>query len=256
MQTGCAITTNCEALCGMLKTKYGAYLSESPAVCELSLRVLRDKDGYIISTSHGSFETDRPLCEIDRFLFENTVYDPRILALHGGAVEWNGEATLFLAATTGGKTTLTSYLTGRGCGYITDDCILVDRNDFSIYPFSSPIQLRDGGLEVLKKYNAVPDGLQLLEEAPVLRRWVYTPTNCVEKAVPLKRIFFIERNEHENRLVTMQTTERITALMKAPITSYPITGDYLRLLSRLAKTECYLLRYCDMNYVKEIIQNG
>ena len=41
--------------------------------------------------------------------------------------------------------------------------------------------------------------------------------------------------------------------MKAPITQYAVNGEYLQFLSRLAKTNCFRLKYCDMNYVKELL---
>ena len=237
------------------------FLLNDPIVIE---RLKLKYGHYLLTTDSAASEActidcaafTNPSSEIDRYVFDHTAYDESVLALHGGAVEWRGEAYLFLAATTSGKTTLTSYLTSCGCGYITDDCILIDRSDFCVHPFTTPIQLRDGGLEVLKRYQAVPECLALLEEGDTLRRWVYTPENRVKEELPLKRIFFIERTEHENAVINMTTTERMTALMKSPITNYTITGDYLRLLSCLAKVECHVLRYCDMRYVKELIQNG
>ena len=256
-QTTCAIDTNCVLLEKQLALKYGAYISVQSAPTNHMIRVTKTENGYTIKTPTEIFVSDSPLYEIDKYLFDHTEYDPRILALHGAAVEWNGKCHLFLAATTSGKTTLTSYLCHNGFCYLTDDCILLDRKKLCVHPFATPIQLRSGGAEVLKHYNALPSNLERLEEGDNLVRYVYTPNNIPSKAVPLANIFFIERTENENDLMEMSTTERITALMKSPITNYPITGDYLRFLSTLAqKIPCYRLRYRDMNYVKELIQNG
>lgn len=256
-QTTCAIDTNCVLLEKQLALKYGAYISVQSAPTNHMIRVTKTENGYTIKTPTEIFVSDSPLYEIDKFLFDHTKYDPRVLALHGAAVEWDGKCHLFLAATTSGKTTLTSYLCQDGFGYLTDDCILLDRQNLCVHPLATPIQLRSGGAEVLKHYNALPSNLERLKEGDNLVRYVYTPNNIPSKAVPLANIFFIERTEDENALLDMSTTERITALMKSPITNYPITGDYLRFLSTLAqKIPCYRLRYCDMNYVKELIQNG
>ena len=65
----------------------------------------------------------------------------------------------------------------------------------------------------------------------------------------------MERTENANDLSFLSTNESIAALMQAPITPYPVTGDYLRFLARLAHVGCYRLRYSDMAYVKELIQN-
>ena len=256
-QTNYTIITNCTVLEKQLHLKYGNYISKTPTATNHTIHAIKTKNGYTIETPGISFNSNYPLYEIDKYVFDHTEYDPHVLALHGAAVEWKGKCHLFLAATTSGKTTLTSYLCENGFGYLTDDCILLDQQSLCVHPFATPIQLRSGGVEVLKRYNALPSKLERLEEGNTLVRYVYTPSNIPSKAVPLANIFFIERTEDENALLDMSTTERITALMKSPITNYPITGDYLRFLSTLAqKIPCYRLRYCDMNYVKELIQNG
>ncbi|MBQ7335761.1 MAG: hypothetical protein IJW92_04755 [Clostridia bacterium] len=255
-QSACSVTTNCPSLCSLLALKYGSYVTEHPADVGVAITAFKGENGYTVSTPHGEQQTDTPLSVIDRYLFGIADYAPTIFALHGAAVEWRGGAYLFLASTTGGKTTLASYLTSRGCAYLTDDCILLERETLLVQPYTAPIQLRDGGMEVLQKYSAVPDGVQILQEGNFLRRFVYTPAHCAKQAVPLKKIFFIQRNECENCLLPMNTNERMMSLMQAPITNYTVTGDYLRFLSRLAKADCQILRYCDMDFVKELIQNG
>ena len=189
-------------------------------------------------------------------MFDNTVYDERILALHGAAVEYDGYCHLFLASTTSGKTTLTSYLTSNGFGYLTDDCILLDRSDYKIHPFTTPIQLREGGLAILNQCNSVPKDIRKLDEPPALTRYVYTHEGCVHRPVPLKNVYFIKLTEGENYLSDMSTTERMTELLKSPITPYGITKEYLCFISRLAKTNCQRLFYSDMNFVKDVITNG
>ena len=242
MQNACRILLNSTQSIRPFQLKYGTYFEAEPP---LDITPTHDVDVSASTT---------PLYDIDRYLFEHATYDESIYALHGAAVEWHGKAYLFLAATTSGKTTLTSYLTSRGFGYLTDDCILLRRSDFYVHPYATPIQLRDGGLEVLRAYDTIPKHLELLEEPNSWRRFVYTPSHCITEPLPLARIFFIQRTEDENTLIPMKSTERMTSLMKAPITNYRVDGDYLRLISRLAKVDCHILRYCDMNYVKELIQ--
>ena len=70
----------------------------------------------------------------DQYLFDNNRYDNSVLALHGAAVEYGGRAYLFLASSTAGKTTLCAYLLSLGFGFVTEDCILVDRSTFDIHP--------------------------------------------------------------------------------------------------------------------------
>ena len=256
MQSSCAIITNCSHIYNMLHLKYGKYLSEEETATQLHVEAVKYDPFYRIATEDESFVSRFPIREIDRYLFQNTKYNDNIFAIHGGAIEYGNNAYIFLSPTLGGKTTLTSYLSAQGCDYITDDCILLDKINFNVYPYTTPIHLRQGGIDILSAYYSAPEDLREIKDGSEVQRFVYTPKNCVNSAIPLKRIFFIERTENENRLVQMNATERIAALMKSPITDYEINGEYIRFLSKLAKYECHILKYSDMNYVKDIIQNG
>lgn len=252
-QTAFTVVTDCDALVRSLRLKYGVYIQEGGSDNTLTITVKQNNTAFLLYFQEEQLETDCPLTEIDCILFEHTVYDSNIFAMHGAAVAWKNQVSIFLAATTGGKTTLASYLTAKGFGYMTDDCILLDKATLEVHPFSTPVFLRDGGLEVLRALNAAPANLTLLD-APAFRRYVHTPDHPVTEALPLHRIFFITRTEHTNQLQDMPTNQRIQGLMASPITNYPVTGDYLRFLSRLAQTDCRRLYYSDLEFVEEVLK--
>ncbi len=249
------IETDRPEIVSRLEMKYGKYISECTESSHSEIKILKgdEADNYTVIIEGRAINTTRPLFHLNRFLFDNPSYNDNVLALHGAAVEWEGKCYVFLASTTSGKTTLTSYLIHQGFGYLTDDCVLLDRNSYMVYPFSTPLHLRDGGLNVLKAYNALPNNLSELTEKDGICRYVYTPKNTVECSIPLGEIFFLERNEAENAVIPMSANEKLTALLKSPITAYPITAEYLRFLSSLGKNYCKRLKYCDMNFVKEVI---
>ncbi len=254
-QSDFTIQTNCTHLSRALLLKYGKYLQHSQELKGKTVTAFRENDRYRIEFEGHVTHTPNALLEIDYILCENTQYDEKIFALHGAAVGYKGKAYLFLASTTSGKTTLESYLVHAGFGYITDDCILLDRTNFVIYPYQSPIHLREGGLQVLKRLHAAPQNLERFGEGGNIR-YAYTPENCINGPVPLGGIFFIRRTESENRLIEMSTTEKMTALMEAPITVYTVSGDYLKFISTLAGQNCFRLCYSDLDFVAEVIKNG
>lgn len=253
-QTAFNITTNCSDLIDFFRLKYGNYISTFPVQEAETITAIKKGNIYSIAFLGETICDANGALAIDRIMFEHTRYDEEIYALHGGAVEWEGKASMLLAPTTSGKSTLTSYLTSRGFGYISDDCILLDRTSFEIYPYTTPIHLRSGGLRVLEACGVVPVSLSSLQNENMTKQ-VYTPLNCVDRPIPLHRIFFIHRTENENSLSSMNTTERMIALMKSPITPYSVTSDYLSFLSKLSKIDCYELRYCEMNFVAEVLEN-
>ena len=254
-QTHFTVETNCQRLLTALMLNHGEYLSVAKEKCINHIKALWKDGRYYISYFDQNSEEESAIEAIDRIMFKNTTFDNTILALHGAAVEWNEKAYLFLASTTSGKTTLASYLTSCGFGYITDDCILLARESFNVYPYHTPVHLREGGLKVLKKLNAAPKHLELLDDG-FIKRYVYLPQNCINQPLSLGKIFFINRTENENRLLPLDTTTRMTNLMHSPITVYSITSEYLKCISALSKTACFGLHYCDMNFVAEVIRNG
>ncbi len=254
-QTSYTIETNCKDLASSLKLKHGKYAVPYSFETDYTIKAIKEGKQYKIAFSDYNLSTDMPLKKIKDIMYETRKYDDNIFPIHGGAVEHKGGAYLIVASTTSGKTTLTSYLTSNGLGYITDDCILLDRDTFNIYPFTTPLHLRGGGYDVLKKINCLPDNLTFLDDV-YIKRYVYTPKNLITESLPLKKIFFITRCEDKNSLIPMSTNEKITELLKSPIQEFKLDGKYLRFISRLASMPCQRLYYSNMNFVKEVIQNG
>ncbi len=249
------IEVDCPEVRLELEKKYGHYINVCSSNRIADIRIKKSSEyGYVVTLGETVTQTSLPLFCVESFLFEHPTYDEAVFALHGAAVEWKGKGYVFLAPTTTGKTTLTSYLTSCGCGYLTEDCVLLDRSSLEIYPFSMPLHLREGGVEVLKRHSALPENLQRFHENNGACRYSYTPSNCVERAVPLGEIFFIERTGDQNTVLPMTAVEKIAALMKAPIMVYPITPKYLQFLAGIAARHCKCLRYSNMNFVKEVIE--
>lgn len=253
-QSSFTVKTDCCELANSLKLKHGKYIKSEKNTVFLITAI---KKGSLCEISFGDkvLTTDIPLRKVEDIMYENRKYDENIFAIHGGAVEYKDGAYLIVAATTSGKTTLTSYLTSKGFGYITDDCILLDRKSFEVYPFHTPIHLRDGGYNALKNLRCAPENAQLLDDVSI-KRYVYMPKNCITSSLPLKKIFFITRTENSNCIEEMTTTEKITTLLKSPIIEYKIDGNYLSFISKLAAMPCERLYYSDMNFVAEVIKNG
>lgn len=254
-QTAFTVKTDCEILANSLRLKHGQYISSYDDCDENIIIAVKSSTEYKIRFNNECYYTEYGLRKIEDIMYEHRQYDDSIFAIHGGAVEYDGGAHLIVAATTSGKTTLTSYLTSNGCGYITDDCILLDRESFLVYPFTTPVHLRGGGYDVLKMAGCAPENVVLLDDISI-KRYVYTPENLVKGVLPLKKIFFITRTETDNRVFTMNTTERITELLKSPIKEYKLDRKHLEFISRLAKTPCERLYFKDMNFVSEVIRNG
>lgn len=251
-----SVITNCPLLVTQLKMKYGPYIFEGTQDgTSLLIKAIRTKTEYELLFNEHFCRVNSAYQEIEQILFETSKYDDHIFALHGAAIEWRDMAYLCLAPTMSGKSTLTSFLVNQGFGYLTDDCILLDRNNFLVYPFSTPIQLRNGGIEILReKYSDSMFDVQSWSDG-ISEHYAHLPHNIIETPVPLAKIFFIKRTDSENKVIYMDSVERLTSLLKSPITKYEICGSYLRSLVKLVEFDCSMLFYHDMDYVAHVIRD-
>ena len=250
------IETNDISLLHSFQMKFGNYVHITNSSKSIDIQIAINENVYTIITSQRTCIASSPVNFVAKYLHENTVYSDKILAIHGAAVEYNEKAHLFLAASTTGKTTLCSYLVEHSMGYITDDCILIDRENFLVYPCTVPIHLRSGGVSILRRNHVALPNIKILMESGFEPRFTYVPQKCVSSPLPIERIYFISRSDSENHLSDMATTHRMTELLRSPITNYPVDGNYLRLISRLAKLNCKKLVFSDLNYVKDVICHG
>lgn len=195
--------------------------------------------------------SSNPLQNISNILFENPNFDSKCIAIHGGAIEYRGEAYLFIAPTMSGKSTLISYLISKGMGYISEDCILINKKDLSIIPYTLPIHIRHGGKTVLEKCGIYNNYFKYINHD--VMRYIYTPNKCINKNIPINSMYFFLRSENINQINLIDKYTLIEKLLKSVITTYRIDSSYLRTIMTLTKNFCYNLYYRDMEFVYESI---
>ena len=168
-QTSFTVRTDCDELLKYLMLEHGQYAMSVNCSTNHTITVKKNRNNYKISFKSQTIKTDIPLRIVKDIMYRERKYDENIFAIHGGAVEYKNGVYLIVAATTSGKTTLTSYLVSNGFGYITDDCILLDRENFKIYPFTAPLHLRKGGYNALKALGCAPENYEFLDAVSIKR---------------------------------------------------------------------------------------
>ncbi len=247
------IITDCKRLIRDIGLLYGQYLHNESDRNFIEINILKkDRNMYIFIYADKTLFTDNPLQLIKNILFENPFFSSEVIAFHGAAIEHDGKAYVFLAPTTSGKTTLTSYLTNKGFNYITDDCVIINKNNYNIIPSITPIHLREGGLQVLKSYRCEPDSICYINNKTI-KRYVYNPTNYILCPTPIKNIFFLYRNKNENKIINIKTPETTTMLIKSLITTNQITFEHIKTVSKLSSINCKKVFYNDMDYIYNYI---
>ena len=247
---------DCDNLLSSLSLHYGDYLMDKTCDECFEIRISKENENrYLVSYNNNKIHTKHPVFIINDIIYKNTKFTDEVLALHGAAVEWNKKAYIFLAATTSGKTTLASFLTFSGFDYITDDCVLINKENLCIYPYNCPIHLREGGYSVLKQKNVITSDISIIYNDNT-QRYIFTPKNCITNSLDIGGIFFIERTENINCVNNISTNESIVLLMKSPITTFDINVEYMKTIVSLSRCGCQFLQYKDMEFVRDIIKDS
>lgn len=80
------------------------------------------------------------------------------LLLHAAAATY-GKRAIILPATAGaGKTSLVAGLVQRGCGYLTDELVIIHRRTNSIVPFPKAMSLKEGSFALFESLGPDPTG--------------------------------------------------------------------------------------------------
>lgn len=248
------ISTNVLKIEKSLKIKYGKYCTDSMSASDNLIYVnSENSELYTIIYKQQQYQTNSPVTIISHLIAENKRFSDNIWALHGAAIEHQGKAHLLLAPTTTGKTTLTAYLVHKGMSYITDDCILLERENKLIHPVSTPLHIRENGLKILSSLKHFNTQLPVIDELEG-KRFIYTPFHITDTPLPLGNIFFLTRTTSINSTISVTHSEKIIQLLKSPLTNYTITKQYLSFVAEIAKYNCIELQYCDMEYAYEVIK--
>ncbi len=80
------------------------------------------------------------------------------LLLHAAAASWGDRAVVLPAAAGAGKTTLAAGLVRRGCGYLTDELVILDPRTGDIEPFPKALSLKEGSFGLFPSLDPEPTG--------------------------------------------------------------------------------------------------
>ena len=233
---------------------YGKYVARKYHSGRQVLNILVQKfenNSYLIRYENCSVLTRNLVSTLKNIFCLSTFFCSNILALHGAAVSYNSQAYIFLSSTAGGKSTLASYLTLNGFGYITDDCVLIDEETLKIVPSSTPIHLRAGGKKLLENEGFLEDShLTLTKE---INRHVYFPENLTDAPIRIARIYFSSFGR-ENAVENISNFELLLRIMRSPIIEYKINLDYMKKISSISQIPSYHITYSDMDFVKKCMQ--
>ncbi len=144
--------------------------------------------------------------EVLQEIAEKNFLSYRTDVLHGACVEKEGKALVFLAGTNTGKSTLTAELIHQGYRYISDDYVILSKDNTGIIPFHLPLKLRtleftstvEENQIVVRDFNPVKNENYYLIQPEAFSQ---------NKIYPVQAVFQIERTQNENIMRRLKCNE-------------------------------------------------
>ncbi len=253
------VATDQEALWRTLICAYRPFLTSSPRAAAVLQLDFVEKNSILVYGRPGEkrrekrVEAGQALQEIENIIYEASYLEDAYFALHCGVVEKNGKAYLLAGKTGAGKSTLTAYLCHSGFRYLSDDVALFSLLDSSLIPFPRPLQLRQGGADILRARLPFLHSTEIIDSGDFYREVMLFPSPA-KHCYPLGGVYFLRRltdfRGEPERLCPLAKPEAFLRLLKSQFFYREPSREHYGFLLTILQPGAYELAYRDMEYAR------
>jgi len=167
--------------------------------------------------------------------------------LHGACLVKDDEIIFLIAPSGGGKTTLSLGLLSQGFSALTDDVIVIAKENFAIQPFPRCPKIRSTAIEHLRVL-----GFDLLREAELVGRYVILPeenwiNSEIEALTARKTFFILSHHECLKELKELDAAETMIELARYSNFLYQDNRELSLLKKFLNNANTYKLPISDLS---------
>lgn len=201
-------------------------------------------------------------------LIQEIIFGPYFLEsidytfLHGAVVSKNNKATLIIAPTKNGKTTLTSLLLLNNYEYLSDDVIPINNHNLNVLSFPKVVSIRD--LNIIKNYgnqlnqdfndyfNKMNFELEVMDSKlnDYENKKCYFPKNSaflLDKEYEIDKIYLLKKNNEITKSRILKVEKNISFINLLENLRSPLDlGRKKKVIFNICKEyDIYILEYCD-----------
>ena len=147
-----------------------------------------------------------------------------------------------------GKTTLSMYLINHGFKYISDDYVVITKDGKCAQNIVTPMRLRKGGINVLKKENICFSKPLKQTFYGNKERYIYIPRDnqiSQDKNIPIKLITYIQRDALHCESKKMSKIELFNCLLTNSAVSKNSNTIFIRKYAKMLDIDGVFIQYND-----------
>lgn len=219
--------------------------------CIYEVKIIKHMEHYDVLYADNRYKTIDPIKTLFK-LYMNEIYNIKNYYLfHGAAIELNKKTILLLGHTHMGKSTLTAYILKMGGAYLTDDCVMISNKSIMVCPFTLPIHLRKGGVELLSTY--FDDFNKYIRKLKFTDRYIYNDQSNCNTSRKIHAVVFITLDSIKNSMVPLNNVESFLQLTLSACIPYDLTNHYLDFISKLSMLPSYKVKYGKLENLYELL---
>jgi len=262
-----SVATDDRAAIELVDETYAAFRSLPGRDRAIALRLAGGQDGTFVVSDSDGYEEEWPTRAhavgdlLSRLLLGvlTRLTSRGIYAIHAGAVERHGAATLFSGRSGAGKTTLTLSLLEHGYRLLSDELAIVEPSTQRVIPYRRSLHVRPGTRELVPSLARVERPSRILRETWTLRPEALEEAlpGCLAPPAELRSVLVLEGapdGESPPVLTPVPPAVAVLELLRATWAASVDFGAGLGRLSRLLDgVACARLRIGEVRATRELV---
>ncbi len=218
----------------------------SPAAPETTplLELTAQDTHYLLTDQSRTLYSGRLDVQFAAVLFDQVIYhllhtQHNGVALHAGAVSWQGQTILLPGRSGSGKSSVTAWLTSQGCSYLSDELVFLPNDGAGVViPFPRPFCLKPGSAAVVKALLPAAQQVGLLadEHGAVIPHRLFNPTCTLASTPPGVLLFPVYQSGAVLHVEQLSQARASALLMSCDVNARNLPDHGFHQITQLARS--------------------
>ena len=251
------INTNSDLVIDYITNVYHRILTKKSENFAEKITIYEDSSGFEFEKSKDKILKTNNFAEILVQLnrsIKNNYKSNNYWPFHGGIIlSKNNEGVILCGNSGSGKSTLCIYLKSVGFTCPTDDLIWVKKDNFTIIPMHTSINIRDD-VKINKDFKDLKF-IYCFPEINGSKRWVIQNDYILDKPINIKSVINVNYNKDKNSLKKLNTSDAIKLSLLNSYMVCDMKTNYKMSVQMVKRFKFYEMYHSSCEAALKLIEN-